>query len=75
MKYCIWNIWNPESDIQHSPAFVSVIILTKNVELYMKVYEVSYKWISGKHARGANCERGKDNIKISRDCLKKEFML
>ena len=66
MKYCIWNIWNiwnPESDIQHSPAFVSMIILTKNVEVYMKVYEVSCKWISGKQVRGANYEPGKGEYK------------
>ena len=63
MKYCIWNIWNPELDIQHYPAFVSVIILTKNVEVYTKVYGVSCKWIRGKHARGANRELGKGEYK------------
>ena len=31
MEYCICNICNPESGIQHSPVFVSLIILTKMI--------------------------------------------
>ena len=59
MESCIWNIWNPESDIQHSPVFVSVIILANNVEVDINVHDVLCKWIRDERARGANREPGK----------------
>ena len=59
MEYFIWNIWNHESDIKHFPALVSVIILTKNIEVDMNVHEVSCKWIHEKCVMGVNREPGK----------------
>ena len=59
MEYRIVNIWNPDLDIQHPPVFVSVRLLTNNIEASINNHEVLCEWIREKHARGAKREPGK----------------
>ena len=53
MESCIWNIWNPYYDIIDSPVFMSVIILTNNVEVDIHSCEVQCNWI---HEECTRCE-------------------
>ena len=59
MESSIWNIWNPESDIQHFPVFTNVIILTNSVEVDTNVHEVLCKWSREECVRGGNHDPGK----------------
>ena len=59
MEYRIVNICNHDKDIQHSLIFVSVRILTKNVEIIINDRDVSCKCISDERVRGAKQELGK----------------
>ena len=52
------NIWNPDQDIKHFPVFVSIRILTKNVEVSNYNRDILCEWILGEYARGVKRELG-----------------
>ena len=56
MESRIVNTWNTDYNIQQSPVFVSVKILTKNVKVSINNREVACKLICDERARGAKRE-------------------
>ena len=53
------NVYNPDYDIQHSPVFASVRIITKKVEVSINKSEFLCGWIHDEYVRGVKLELGK----------------
>ena len=50
---------------------MSLIILTKNVEVGINIHKVSWEWTRDERARGETSDRGKEHKNTPHDCFKK----